>query len=143
LKSSSKLTNRIAALDEQLCQPAKCGSECVVYCPVNKSHNGGCIIQRPNDGKAVISEDICTGCGICVKKCPFDAIVIVNIPKELGENKIHEYGINSFRIYRLPTLMKGSVVGLIGRNEIGKSTLLNILSGNIKPNFGNYESDLS
>jgi ATP-binding cassette subfamily E protein 1 len=131
----------VAVLDEELCQPKKCGLECIVYCPVNKT-GGECIVQRPEDGKAVISEELCTGCGICVKKCPFDAIVIVNLAKEIGEHKIHQYGINSFRLYHIPLLKKGSVVGLLGRNGIGKSTVLNILSGTIKPNFGSYESDL-
>jgi ATP-binding cassette subfamily E protein 1 len=131
----------VAVLDEELCQPKKCGLECIVYCPVNKT-GGECIVQRPEDGKAVISEELCTGCGICIKKCPFDAIVIVNLAKEIGEHKIHQYGINSFRLYHIPLLKKGSVVGLLGRNGIGKSTVLNILSGSIKPNFGNYESEL-
>ena len=134
-------THRVAVLDEELCQPKKCGLECIVYCPVNKT-GGECIIQRHEDGKAVISEELCTGCGICIKKCPFDAIVIVNLAKEIGDHKIHQYGINSFRLYHIPLLKKGSVVGLLGRNGIGKSTLLNILSGNIKPNFGNYDSEL-
>ncbi len=138
---NSSSTHRVAVLDEELCQPKKCGLECIVYCPVNKT-GGECIIQRPEDGKAVISEELCTGCGICVKKCPFDAIVIVNLAKEIGEHKIHQYGINSFRLYHIPLLKKGSVVGLLGRNGIGKSTVLNILSGTIKPNFGSYESDL-
>ena len=82
-------------LDEELCQPRKCGLECIIYCPVNKT-GGECIVQRESDGKAVISEDLCTGCGICVKKCPFDAIVIVNLAKELGSEKMHQFGINSF-----------------------------------------------
>ena len=138
---NSSSTHRVAVLDEELCQPKKCGLECIVYCPVNKT-GGECIVQRPEDGKAVISEELCTGCGICVKKCPFDAIVIVNLAKEIGEHKIHQYGINSFRLYHIPLLKKGSVVGLLGRNGIGKSTVLNILSGTIKPNFGSYESDL-
>lgn len=138
---NSNSTHRVAVLDEELCQPKKCGLECIVYCPVNKT-GGECIVQRPEDGKAVISEELCTGCGICVKKCPFDAIVIVNLAKEIGEHKIHQYGINSFRLYHIPLLKKGSVVGLLGRNGIGKSTVLNILSGTIKPNFGSYESDL-
>ena len=99
--------------------------------------------ERPDDGKAVISEDLCNGCGICVKKCPFDAIVIVNLAKELGKDKIHQYGVNSFRLYRLPTQKKGSIVGLLGKNGTGKSTMVNILSGNIKPNFGNYENELT
>jgi ATP-binding cassette, sub-family E, member 1 len=132
-------THRVAVLDEDLCKPKKCGLECIVYCPVNKT-GGECIVQRPEDGKAVISEDLCTGCGICVKKCPFEAIVIVNLAKELGSEKIHQYGINSFRLYHLPTPKKGAVVGLLGRNGMGKSTIINILSGNIKPNLGNYNT---
>ena len=132
----------MAVLDEELCQPRKCGLECIVYCPVNKT-GGECIIQRPDDGKAVISEDLCTGCGICIRKCPFDAIVIVNLAKELSEDKIHQYGINSFRFYRLPTLKKGAVVGLVGRNGMGKSTIVNILSGNMKPNLGKYDQEIS
>ncbi len=135
-------THRVAVLDEELCQPRKCGLECIVYCPVNKT-GGECIIQRPEDGKAVISEDLCTGCGICIRKCPFDAIVIVNLAKELSEDKVHQYGINSFRFYRLPTPKKGAVVGLVGRNGMGKSTIVNILSGSMKPNLGKYNQDIS
>ena len=140
--SEAETTHRVAVLDEELCQPKKCGLECIVYCPVNKT-GGECIIQRPDDGKAVISEDLCTGCGICIRKCPFDAIVIVNLAKELSEDKIHQYGINSFRFYRLPTPKKGAVVGLVGRNGMGKSTIVNILSGNMKPNLGRYDQDIS
>lgn len=139
---SPEKTHRVAVLDEDLCQPRKCGLECIIYCPVNKT-GGECIIQRETDGKAVISEDLCTGCGICVKKCPFDAIVIVNLAKELGTDKMHQFGINSFRLYRLPIPKKGHVVGLLGKNGIGKSTIVNILSGNIRPNFGNYNKDLA
>ena len=142
MEKSLGSTHRIAVLDEELCHPKKCGLECIIYCPVNKT-GGECIVQRPDDGKAVISEDLCNGCGICVKKCPFDAIVIVNLAKELGKDKIHQYGVNSFRLYRLPTQKKGSIVGLLGKNGTGKSTMVNILSGNIKPNFGNYENELT
>lgn len=134
-----KSTHRVAVLDEELCQPRKCGLECITYCPVNKT-GGECIIQRPEDGKAVIAEDLCTGCGICIKKCPFDAIVIVNLARELTEEKIHQYGINSFRFYRLPTPKKGSVLGLVGRNGMGKSTVVNVLSGNMRPNLGNFDA---
>lgn len=133
-------THRIAVLDQELCQPRKCGQECIIYCPVNKT-GGECIVQRPEDGKAVIFEDLCTGCTICVKKCPFDAIVIVNLATEVGIEKIHQYGINSFRLYKLPIPKEGSVTGLVGRNGMGKSTIINLLSGNIKPNFGDYDKD--
>ncbi len=136
--SEAENTHRVAVLDEELCQPKKCGLECIVYCPVNKT-GGACIVQRPEDNKALISEDLCTGCGICIKKCPFDAIVIVNLAKELSEDKVHQYGINSFRFYRLPTPKKGAAVGLVGRNGMGKSTIVNVLSGSMKPNLGKYD----
>src|SRR4029078_6463381 len=140
METHSTSTHRVAVLDEDLCKPKKCGLECIVYCPVNKP-GGECIIQREDDGKAVISEDLCTGCGICVKKCPFEAIVIVNLAKELGDHKIHQYGINSFRVYHLPTPKKGTVIGLLGRNGMGKSTIINILAGNIRPNLGKYDNN--
>jgi len=142
LGDSKSSTHRVAVLDQELCQPKKCGLECIIYCPVNKT-GGECIVQSPEDGKAVISEELCTGCGICIKKCPFDAIVIVNLAKELGEDKIHQFGINTFRLYRLPSLRKGSVVGLLGRNGMGKTTIVDILAGNTKPNFGQYDKDLA
>ena len=133
------MTHRVAVLDQELCQPKKCGLECIKYCPVNKS-GADCIVLNEESKKAQIDEDICNGCGICVKVCPFDAITIVNLASELATDKIHQYGPNSFRLYRLPTPKKGEVVGLLGRNGMGKSTVVNILSGNLKPNLGRYEN---
>ena len=132
------MTHRVAVLDKDLCQPRKCGLECIKYCPVNKS-GADCIVLNEETKKAQIDENICNGCGICVKVCPFDAITIVNLATEIGTDKIHQYGINSFRLYKLPTPKKGEVVGLLGRNGMGKSTVVNILSGNVKPNLGNYD----
>ena len=132
------MTHRVAVLDQDLCQPQKCGLECIKYCPVNKS-GAECVTINEVSKKAQIDEDICNGCGICVKVCPFDAITIVNLASELATDKIHQYGINSFRLYKLPTPRKGEVVGLLGRNGMGKSTVVNILSGKLKPNLGRYE----
>lgn len=132
------MTHRVAVLDKELCMPRKCGLECIKYCPVNKS-GADCIALDEETKKARIDENICNGCGICVKVCPFDAITIVNLATELATDKIHQYGPNSFRLYRLPAPKKGQVVGLLGRNGMGKSTVINILSGNLKPNLGRYE----
>ena len=134
------MTHRVAVLDQDLCQPKKCGLECIKYCPVNKS-GADCIVLNEEIKKAQIDEDICNGCGICVKVCPFDAITIVNLATELATDKIHQYGQNSFRLYKLPTPKKGEVIGLLGRNGMGKSTVINILSGNLKPNLGKYDNN--
>ena len=133
------MTHRVAVLDQDLCQPQKCGLECIKYCPVNKS-GAECVTIHEESKKAQIDEDICNGCGICVKVCPFDAITIVNLASEIATDKIHQYGTNSFRLYKLPTPRKGEVVGLLGRNGMGKSTVVNILSGKLKPNLGRYEN---
>ncbi|HYB04591.1 MAG TPA: ribosome biogenesis/translation initiation ATPase RLI [Nitrososphaerales archaeon] len=132
------MSHRVAVLDKDSCHSRKCNLECITFCPVNKT-GSDCIILG-QDTKAVISEELCTGCGICVKKCPFEAITILNLATELGEEKVHQYGINTYRLYRLPIPKKNSVVGLVGKNGVGKSTALNVLSGSLRPNMGNYEN---
>jgi ATP-binding cassette subfamily E protein 1 len=82
--------------------------------------------------KPVIVESLCTGCGICVKKCPFKAISIVNLPDELEKECSHRFGENTFKLYRLPTPSPGTVLGLLGQNGIGKTTTLKIFSNEIK-----------
>jgi ATP-binding cassette subfamily E protein 1 len=132
------MPNRLAVLDREKCLSKKCGLECIKFCPVNKMGDD-CIVLG-EDNKALIDEEICTGCGICVKKCPFKAITIVNLAEELKKDKIHQFGFNGFRIYRLPIIKKGKVVGLVGKNGIGKTTALNILSGSQIPNLGDTQS---
>ncbi len=89
--------------------------------------------------KAVISEVLCSGCGICVKKCPFKSISIVNLPDELDKDCSHRFGPNAFKLFRLPMPSPGTVLGLLGQNGIGKTTTLKVLSGEYKPNLGRFE----
>ncbi len=136
---------RVAVVDKDLCKPKNCSLECIAFCPLNRD-GGKCITLNSEDRSkaiAVIDEDICNGCSICVKKCPFEAITIVKLAEELEEHKIHQYGQNSFRLYNLPIPRKDAVVGLLGRNGIGKSTVINILAGLLKPNLGRYHSEPS
>ncbi|EEC67005.1 hypothetical protein OsI_33716 [Oryza sativa Indica Group] len=136
--AARRLTSRVAVVDEDRCKPNKCGQECRRSCPVVKIGKH-CIEIGPRSKSALISEELCIGCGICVKKCPFGAITIINLPKELDKDTTHRFGQNSFKLHRLPVPIPGQVLGLVGINGIGKSTALNILAGQIKPNLGRYD----
>lgn len=89
-------------------------------------------------GKPHISESLCIGCGICINKCPHDALIIENLPSELETDMIHRYSMNGFRLFRLPTPSKESVVGILGPNGMGKSTAISALSGRLIPNLGDW-----
>ncbi|NYT02368.1 MAG: ribosome biogenesis/translation initiation ATPase RLI [Methanosarcinales archaeon] len=123
---------RIAVINRDRCQPRKCSKECEYFCPPVRTGDETIIFE---DGKPLITENLCVGCGICVRKCPFGAITITNLPEEL-EHPVHRYGQNGFALYGLPIPVTGKVTGLLGPNGIGKSTAVSILSGLLKPNLG-------
>jgi ATP-binding cassette, sub-family E, member 1 len=130
--------DRIAIVDTEKCKPRKCKQECKRNCPVVRMGKI-CIEVEKTSKLAWISEDLCIGCGICVKKCPMNAVDIINLPKNLSSMTTHRYGPNSFKLHRLPTPRPGQVLGLVGTNGIGKSTALKILAGKLKPNLGRYD----
>jgi len=130
---------RVAVIDREKCDPKKCSLQCIRFCPRVRSNIEA--IKLGDDGYPVIIEPLCIGCGICAAKCPFKAITIVNLPRELEGDLVHQYGPNAFRLYRLPYLEAGSVVGLIGKNGVGKTTALQILAAFLKPNLGKLEGE--
>lgn len=131
---------RIAIVNHDKCKPKRCNQECKKSCPVVRTGKL-CIEVKPTDKIATISEELCIGCGICVKKCPFDAISIINLPSNLEKETTHRYGPNSFKLHRLPTPRPGEVLGLVGTNGIGKSTAIKILAAKLKPNLGRFGAD--
>lgn len=128
---------RIAIVNKDKCQPRQCSKECIKYCP--RVRTGDETITFDDSGKIQISEELCVGCGICIKKCYFNAIMIVGLPESLNKS-IHRYGNNGFMLFGLPIPQKGKITGILGPNGIGKSTALKILAGSIIPNFGEDNS---
>lgn len=152
---------RIAIVDKEKCKPTKCAKECMKRCPPQKTGKkvidiedivlpvtqqkatntiGSTIMNMETDKNKIakIVESQCIGCGQCVVACPFSAIKIINIPEENPADIIHRYGPNSFRLYKLPLMKKNSVIGLVGQNGIGKTTLVDILSNKFLPNFEQF-----
>lgn len=130
---------RLAIVSSDRCKPSRCGLECKKFCPPVKMGKL-CIEVKKSSKTSNISEELCIGCGICIKKCPFNAISIINLPRSLEDITTHRYGLNSFKLHRLPIPRRGQVLGLIGPNGIGKSTVLKILAGRLKPNFGDFNN---
>ncbi|KAM6972402.1 ATP-binding cassette sub-family E member 1 [Aplochiton taeniatus] len=135
----SEKNTRIAIVNHDKCKPKKCRQECKKSCPVVRM--GKLCIEVSTQSKIVwISETLCIGCGICIKKCPFGALSIINLPSNLEKETTHRYCANSFKLHRLPIPRPGEVLGLVGTNGIGKSTALKILAGKQKPNLGKYDA---
>lgn len=133
--------SRISILDHDRCQPKKCNYVCINYCPGVRMDEDTITIDEKSK-KPLISEELCEGCGICTKRCPLNAVSIINLPEEL-DNPIHRFGQNMFELFGLPTIKEGSVVGMLGPNGIGKSTILKILSGELQPNLGRYDEEVT
>lgn len=135
----TKGKTRIAIIDRDLCTRDKCGYQCLKICPGVRMGDETVIVD--DDGYPVISEELCTGCGLCPKRCPVSCITIINLAQEKS-NPIYQYGLNSFRLYGLP-LPQNGVVGLIGKNGIGKSTAIKLMANHLQPNFADFGAKLS
>ena len=113
---------RIAVLFQDRCKP---NSPAFEYLQKYAGSCGGECIQV-NDDKCRILESACPPCLMRAKQCPGDAVKIINLPQELETDMIHRYSLNGFRLFRLPTPSKDSVIGILGPNGMGKSTAFNI-----------------
>ena len=125
---------RFAVLIEDRCKP---NSPAFMYLQKYAGTCGGECIQV-NGNKCKILESACPPCLVRAKHCPGDAVKIINLPEELDTDLTHRYGENGFRLFRLPAPKKLEVVGILGANGMGKSTAINLLSGTLRPNLGDW-----
>ncbi|MBD3354228.1 MAG: ribosome biogenesis/translation initiation ATPase RLI [Candidatus Lokiarchaeota archaeon] len=148
-----KKLKKVYLIDYSKCTYDSCGRPCIENCPVTltnkkmagkvaKSKLKPAIDFKKSSSQIIIHSETCIKCGICIHQCPKNAIYVKNLMEEdETQQKVHQYTENGFRLYNLPTLVTGRVTGLCGPNGIGKSTILQILALNLKPNFGEYTSD--
>ena len=137
-KSFKNIEMRIAVLFEDRCKP---NSPAFEYLQKYAGSCGAECIQVDENDKCKILEDACPPCLMRAKNCPGDAVKVINLPEELETDMIHRYSLNGFRLFRLPTPSKDSIIGILGPNGMGKSTAFNILNGSIIPNLGEFESN--
>src|SRR3989338_9037966 len=137
------MEKRIAVIDKENCNPEGCGGYlCIRVSPGNRMGNEVFVVGP--DGKAQVNEDVCKDAeSVTVKKCPFGAIHMVKLPEKLASQPVHRYGVDGFILYRLPTPVFGSVVGILGINGIGKSTAVKVLSRVFEPHLGKEKSHFS
>ena len=68
---------QVAYIKKEKCNTAMC-NRCVKFCPASRKNQPVIFIGR--NKKATVVEELCTGCGKCVKICPEKAIEMVTRP---------------------------------------------------------------
>ncbi|MCP4760814.1 MAG: ribosome biogenesis/translation initiation ATPase RLI, partial [archaeon] len=95
---------RIAILNRDKCKPTDCAlspnKPCIKHCPRVRTGDETIVLSKET-GFPYLTESLCSGCGICVKKCPFHCFQIVNLPDMFGKEITHRYAPDGFALFRM------------------------------------------
>ena len=142
MSTGKNAKNFIVAIDQEKIEPDLAKETVIKYDPLNRSGKEGGFYLTDEGELHIENEKVMEAHKMAINKYPHDdAIKLIRLDREFGD-KIHQFGENSFRLYGLPEPQEGRVVGILGRNGIGKSTALKILSGQIKPNLGDPDESI-
>jgi len=141
MSTGKNAKNFIVAIDQEKIEPDLAKETVINYDPLNRAGKEGGFYLTDEGELHIDNEDVMEAHKMAINKYPYDdAIQLIRLDREFGD-KIHQFGENAFRLYGLPAPQNGRVVGILGRNGIGKSTALKILSGDIHPNLGRFDED--
>ncbi len=130
----------IVVIDQDKIEPDLARETVINFDPLNRAGKEGGFYIDENEELHIAEEDVMEAHRMAIKKYPYEgAIKLVRLISEPEDEPVHQFGENTFRLYGLPAPEEGAIVGILGENGIGKSTALNILSGEIKPNLGDWE----
>ena len=132
----------IVTIDQDKIEPDLARETVINFDPLNRAGKDGGFYIDENEELHIDDEDVMEAHRMAIKKYPYDgAIRMVQLISEEEGDPMHQFAKNSFRLYGAPVPEEGNVVGILGKNGIGKSTALKILTGEIKPNLGNYDEE--
>jgi len=141
MSTGKNAKNFIVAIDQEKIEPDLARETVINYDPLNRAGKEGGFYLTDEGELHIDNEDVMEAHKMAINKYPYeDAIQLIRLDREFGE-KIHQFDENAFRLYGLPAPQDGRVVGILGRNGIGKSTALKILSGDIHPNLGEFNEE--
>ncbi|WEL19648.1 ribosome biogenesis/translation initiation ATPase RLI [Candidatus Nanohalococcus occultus] len=142
--SSKKNSDRfIVVIDQDKIEPDLARETVINFDPLNRAGKEGGFYIDDKEELHIDDDDVMAAHRMAIKKYPYDnAIRMVQLISEEEGEPLHQFGNNTFRLYGAPAPEKGNVVGILGENGIGKSTALNILTGDLKPNLGRYDEEV-
>lgn len=142
--STEKNSERfVVIVDQDKIEPDLARETVINFDPLNRAGKEGGFYLDEEGHLHIDEEDVMEAHRMAINKYPYDdAIRMVQLVAEPEGTPIHQFEENAFRLYGCPAPEKGAVVGILGENGTGKSTAMSILSGDVKPNLGEWSEEV-